>query len=51
MTVHDEVVLECNQEWAEFVRGQCEPIMQGCANMCVPLLSNASIGRDYGEAK
>ncbi len=51
MTVHDEVVLEVNEDWAEFVAKQAEKILQGCASLVVPLKAESGIGIDYGACK
>lgn len=51
MTVHDEVVLEANTEWAGFVAEKCRSIMEGCAQLVVPLRAEASTGSSYGACK
>lgn len=51
MTVHDEVVIEVNEDWTDFVLDKSKKIFQGCASMCVPLLAESSSGVNYDEAK
>ncbi len=52
MTVHDEIVFECNDEWAEFVRELAERILEGCdPTLVVPLKAEATTGDDYGACK
>ena len=51
MTVHDEIVFECYEEYAEEVARESEKILESCGNMIVPLTAEANIGDNYGEAK
>lgn len=52
MTVHDEIVIECKEEYAELVAKECCDIMKSCAKGFVcPLEAEYGIGNDYSEAK
>lgn len=51
MTVHDEVVLEVNEDWAEYVAKQACLVLQGCAQLALPLKAESGIGLSYGDAK
>jgi DNA polymerase I len=52
MTVHDEIVFEVNDDWADYAMTLSEKILEGCdSKMCVPLKAEASSGNDYSEAK
>ena len=53
MTVHDEVVLECNSEYAEEVAQECELLFERCTpdDFVVQLKADSDVGDNYGEAK
>lgn len=51
ITVHDEIVLECYDEYAKQVSEDTVELMKSCANMVVPLVAEASLAKDYGSAK
>jgi DNA polymerase-1 len=51
MTVHDEVVLECNEAYADEVSAHCVQLMESCGDLCVPLVAEAQIASDYGACK
>lgn len=53
LTVHDELVVECKEEYAEQVREDLEKVFASAVtkNFKVPLLAEASIGNNYAEVK
>jgi DNA polymerase-1 len=51
MTIHDEIVIECKQEFAEVVAKDAEKLFESCANLIVPLKAESSIGVSYGDCK
>lgn len=51
MTVHDEIVLEVDEEYAETAAKAVQTIMQEVVNISVPLDVTYTIGDNYGECK
>ena len=51
LTVHDELVLEVPEPRAEELRGLVVSEMQGVAEMAVPLVVEAGLGRTWYDAK
>jgi DNA polymerase-1 len=51
LTVHDELVIEVADEWADFMVEQSKKIFEGCASLVVPLMAEASAGLSYGDVK
>jgi DNA polymerase-1 len=52
MTIHDEIVLECKEEYADEVGKACAEILKSCATGFVcPLQAEYGIGNSYGAAK
>jgi len=53
MTVHDELVIECNKEYEEVVRSKCEELFSQSVtkSFVVPLSAHAKIGSSYDSAK
>lgn len=51
MTIHDEIVLECKDEYVELVASEVAQIMKDVANLNVPLEVDWSIGKNYLECK
>jgi len=52
-TVHDEIVMECNEQYAEEVTHKVEKIMESVTpkDFAVQLVAEGSTGNDYSEAK
>ncbi|KJK15502.1 DNA polymerase I [Pseudomonas sp. 2(2015)] len=50
LQVHDELVLEVREDLIEQVREQIRPHMSGAAQLDVPLLVEAGVGSNWGEA-
>lgn len=51
MSIHDEVVVECKEEYAEEVKRDMVEMMSGVLNLVVPLKVEGSIGNSYSECK
>jgi DNA polymerase-1 len=52
MTIHDEIVLECKEEYAKEVSLEACILMESCAqNFVCALKTEAGIGKSYSEAK
>jgi len=53
MTVHDEVVLECDEEYAETVCKECSELVASVVGdkFVVPMPAEGDIGDNYAEAK
>jgi DNA polymerase I-like protein with 3'-5' exonuclease and polymerase domains len=50
-TVHDEVVLECNNEFVGKVSEVVPKLMSMTTNLVVPLKADAGVGPNYSVAK
>ena len=50
LQVHDELIVETPQEFAEQVRELVRQEMESAASLAVPLLVEAKVGRTWGEA-
>ena len=51
MTVHDEVVFEVNQQYADQACSDAEKLLEACGNLCVPLKAEGGVGDSYATAK
>lgn len=51
MTVHDEVVIECNEDYAEEVLKKGCELFESCGKLVVPLVAEGDVGNNYGDAK
>ena len=51
MTVHDELSVEVNEQYAAEVLGIIEQLMESCADFVVPLKAEGHLGNSYGEVK
>jgi DNA polymerase-1 len=51
LQVHDELVLEVASEATEWARQLVPAVMQGVAELTVPLLADVGTGRSWAEAK
>ena len=51
LQVHDELIVECPQDEAETVRALLEREMTAVADLKVPLLADANVGKTWGDAK
>lgn len=52
MTIHDEIVLECNSAYTSIVEKQCKALLESVAKDFVcPLIAESGNGINYGEAK
>lgn len=49
--VHDEVVVEVKEEYAERVSAMLQEEMENCVKLSVPLIAEPCIGDSWGEAK
>jgi DNA polymerase-1 len=50
MQVHDELVLETAEGCVEQVREQLRPLMEGAADLAVPLVVEVGAGANWDEA-
>ena len=50
MQVHDELVLEVSQDELDAVRAKLPALMQGVAQLNVPLIAEVGVGRNWEEA-
>jgi DNA polymerase I len=50
MQVHDELVFECREGFVDELRAQVIALMQGAADLRVPLLVEAGVGDNWDEA-
>lgn len=51
LTVHDELIFECEQEQVSRLIEIAKPIMEGAAKLVVPLEVGAGVGPNWEEAK
>ena len=51
LQVHDELIVECPEDEGETVKALLEREMVGVAQLKVPLIADANIGRTWGNAK
>jgi len=51
LTVHDELIFECEADKVEDLIGLVKPAMQGAAELDVPLLVESGSGRTWEDAK
>ncbi len=51
LQVHDELIVECPEEIAEGVAALVSKVMQEAADLDVPLIAEAKIGKSWYEAK
>ena len=51
LQVHDELIVECPPEEAEQVRAIVTGQMESVAQLSVPLVAEAKVGRSWYEAK
>ena len=49
LQVHDELIVECPPEEAERVKELLTKTMAGAADLSVPLLADAEIGKTWAE--
>jgi len=49
--VHDEIIVECQEEHARFVASELQSCMENIISLHVPLVAEPSIGRSWGECK
>ena len=50
MQVHDELVLEAQDEEVELVRAQLPRLMCGVAELRVPLVAEVGVGKNWEQA-
>lgn len=50
LQVHDELILEVKEELAEDVAAQVKAIMEGVAQLSIPIIAEAGIGDNWDEA-
>jgi DNA polymerase-1 len=51
LTVHDELIFECDADQVEQLVGLVKPAMEGAASLDVPLLVEGGAGKTWGDAK
>jgi len=51
LTVHDEMVIECKEEYKEEIGEMVEYEMEHAMKLSVPLVADVSYGKTYGDAK
>lgn len=51
LTVHDELIFECEAERVEELIGLCRPLMESAADLSVPLRVEAGSGATWGACK
>jgi DNA polymerase-1 len=51
LTVHDELIFECEEERVDELIARCRPLMEGACELEVPLRVDAGSGRTWGECK
>jgi len=51
LTVHDELIFECDEARVEELVGICKPLMEGAVTLEVPLRVDAGHGRTWAECK
>jgi DNA polymerase-1 len=51
LTVHDELIFECDADKVEGLIGLVKPAMEGAAALDVPLLVESGSGKTWGDAK
>lgn len=49
LQVHDELIIEASADEAEAVAALTKKVMEGAANLSVPLTVDAKVGRNWGE--
>jgi DNA polymerase-1 len=51
LTVHDELIFECDEDKVDVLVGLVRPAMEGAARLDVPLLVEGGAGKTWGDAK
>jgi DNA polymerase-1 len=51
LTVHDELIFECDADKVDTLVGLVKPAMEGAASLDVPLLVEGGAGKTWGDAK
>jgi DNA polymerase-1 len=51
LTVHDELIFECDDDRVDELIGVCRPLMEGAAKLSVPLKVDAGYGRRWADCK
>lgn len=51
LTVHDELVVECNKEDAKEVAKLIKEVMEGVVGLCVPISVEVGAGKNWAECK
>ena len=51
LTVHDELIFECEADKVEALVGLVKPAMEGAASLDVPLLVEGGWGKTWEDAK
>jgi DNA polymerase-1 len=51
LTVHDELIFECDADKVDALVGLVRPAMEGAASLDVPLLVEGGAGKTWGDAK
>ncbi|MCX4245700.1 DNA polymerase I [Paraliomyxa miuraensis] len=51
LTVHDELIFECDEARVDELVALCRPLMEGAVKLDVPLRVDAGQGRTWGECK
>ncbi len=51
LTVHDELIFECDEDRVDELVAKCRPLMEGACALDVPLRVDAGNGRTWGECK
>jgi DNA polymerase-1 len=49
MQVHDEIVFECDEDFAPEFAARVKHEMESVAKLSVPLLAETTIGTDWGK--
>jgi DNA polymerase-1 len=51
LTVHDELIFECDEARVDELVGLCRPLMEGAVSLDVPLVVEAGSGHTWGACK
>jgi len=49
--VHDELLVECDEQDAPDVARELQRVMESAVELCVPLVAEPSIGQSWGDCK
>lgn len=51
LTVHDEIVIECSDDKKEEIVELVKNIMENIIKLCIPIIAEVGIGKNWSEAK